>query len=447
MLRTVIQRGLSAVVALSFLTACGAASQVPRSGVAEASTNHSEIVKSMVRRTSSPASGVIQHVVFIVQENRSFNNLFNKYPGATTQDYGYDLAGAKIKLQPITLATGWDIDHSVYAFLTANNNGKNNGWGQESTGCGFPYCQYGFVPKGEVKPYWDMAKNYVLGDQMFQSHLDGSFIAHQYAIAAYANHEVDFPSGDWGCEGGPYDYVPTLNQDRSVGSNVEVCEDYPTLGDLLDGVGVSWRFYTPSLSSWNLWSSYSAINHIYNGPDWANVISPPAQFISDVQNGKLAQMNWIVPTWQNSDHAGAGSKTGPAWVTSLVNAVGNSQYWNSTQIFIVWDDWGGWYDPVLPIYKDYDGLGYRIPILMISPYAKQGVVTHVQYEMASVLRFAEDLWGTTQLAAADARAADPANDPALDFTQAPRPFKSFAAGPYDHSESRGPKEHVAAYGD
>jgi phospholipase C len=228
---------------------------------------------------------------------------------------------------------------------------------------------------------------------------------------------------------------------------VPVCEDYSTFGDLLDGVGVSWRFYTPSLGSWNLWSAYSAINHIYNGPDWANVISPPDQFIEDVQNGKLSGMTWIVPSWQNSDHAGSGSKTGPAWVASLVNAVGNSQFWNSTAIFIVWDDWGGWYDPELPIYMDYDGLGYRIPLLMINPYAKQGVVTHVQYEMSSVLRFAEDLFGTGQLAASDARAADPANDPAFDFTQSPRPFQNFPAGRFDHSESRGPAEHVGAYGD
>ena len=81
---------------------------------------------------------------------------------------------------------------------------------------------------------------------------------------------------------------------------------------------------------------------------------------------------------------------GPAWVASVVNAVGESQFWNSTAIFIIWDDWGGWFDPVQPVYEDYDGLGFRVPLIVISPYAKKGYVTHVQYETASVVRFIED---------------------------------------------------------
>ena len=83
-------------------------------------------------------------------------------------------------------------------------------------------------------------------------------------------------------------------------------------------------------------------------------------------------MSWVTPTWANSDHAGSGSNTGPSWVTSLVNAIGESQYWDSTAIFIFWDDYGGWYDPEPPAYADYDGLGMRLPMLIISPYAKKG---------------------------------------------------------------------------
>jgi len=399
----------------------------------------------------SPAAGVIQHVVFIVQENRSFNNFFVGYKGATTQKFGYNKSGARIKLTAMTLAATCDIDHSANAFFAAYDNGKNDGWDSESQNCGANY-PYRYTQRSDVQIYWDMAKEYVLADQFFQSHLDGSFIAHQYAIAAYANHEVNFPSSSWGCEGGTNDVVPTLNADRSYGPNVPVCEDYPTLGDLLDTAGVSWRFYTPSLQSWNLWSSYSAINHIYQngqGPDWLNdVISPETKVTADIQNGTLAGMTWVVPSWANSDHAGSGSKTGPGWVSSIVNAVGNSQFWNSTAIFIVWDDWGGWYDPVLPIYKDYDGLGYRIPCLMISPYSPNGSVTHVQYEMSSVLRFAEDLFGTGQLAASDARAADPADDPgAFNFSQSPRKFKDFLADRYSVGGASRPAHFHAAYGD
>jgi phospholipase C len=105
-----------------------------------------------------------------------------------------------------------------------------------------------------------------------------------------------------------------------------------------------------------------------------------------------------------------------------VNAVGQSKFWDSTAIFVIWDDWGGWFDPVVPVYKDYDGLGFRVPLIMISPYAKAHYVTHVQYESSSVLRFVEDNFGLKPLAQSDRRAANPAND-AFDFNQKPITFK------------------------
>ena len=222
------------------------------------------------------------------------------------------------------------------------------------------------------------------------------------------------------------DTVTTLNPDRSYGPNVPVCEDYPTLGDELDAAGVSWRSYSyPYNLDGGLWNAYAAVNHIYQGPDFKNdVITPADQFITDVAGGKLAGVTWITATFENSDHAGFKSRTGPQWVASLVNAVGQSKFWDSSAIFIIWDDWGGWYDPVAPIYMDYDGLGFRIPMIAISPYAKQGYVTHVQYESSSVLKFMEDTFGVSALAASDARAADPAND-VFDFNQAPRTFAPF----------------------
>ena len=102
-------------------------------------------------------------------------------------------------------------------------------------------------------------------------------------------------------------------------------------------------------------------------------------------------MSWITPTWENSDHAGSGPNTGPQWVASIVNAIGESKYWNSTAIFIFWDDYGGWYDPEPPAYVDYDGLGMRIPMLIVSAYAKKGHVSHVHYEHGSMLKFIEDI--------------------------------------------------------
>jgi phospholipase C len=413
---------------LFFAVFCTAACS-PRDAVSPGPTasrsSHAPTHDALRRRSVS--GGLIQHVVFIIQENRSFNNLFMGFKGAKTQKYGYDTSGNKIALHPQSLSTSWDIDHSSYGFFAAYNGGKINGWNNEGGCCNLPpNAPYAYVPKNEVKVYWQMAQQYVLADEFFQSNLDGSFVAHQYAIAAYSNHEVNFPSSDWGCQGGPDDTVVTLNANRSYGPSVPVCQDYPTLGDELDASSLSWRSYTyPYDADGGLWNAYSAVNHIYSGPDYQNdVIESANRFSHDVDTGTLSAVTWITPTFENSDHAGFNAAGGPAWVASLVNAVGESQFWDSTAIFIIWDDWGGWFDPVAPIYVDYDGLGFRIPMIAISPYAKQGYVTHVQYETSSVLRFVEDNFGLNPLAASDARAADPASD-IFDFSQPPRTFTPF----------------------
>ena len=398
------------------------------------------------------ASGKIQHVVIVVQENRSFNNLFYGYPGAKTATFGYDSNGNKITLQPLGLETNWDIDHSSNSFFAACNgtgsipgtNCRMNGFNNEYAGCGHfgePKCpnadpQYSYVPQTETQPYFDMAGQYVLADRMFASNFDASsFISHQYIISGQAESAVNYPSSSWGCPGGPQDKISEVGPQRQVPDGSEVvCWDPTTLGDELDKAGVSWGFYAASTNDvGNIWSAYQAINHIYqggNGPDWKNdVITPPSQFLNDVSNGNMRTVSWVTPTWANSDHAGSGSKSGPSWVTSIVNTIGTSKYWNSTAIFILWDDYGGWYDPVAPKYVDYDGLGLRIPMLIISPYAKQGYVSHVPYEHGSILRFIEDQFHLPRLAASDKRAKSPAKD-AFNFSQQPRKFVQFNA-PYD----------------
>ena len=172
-----------------------------------------------------------------------------------------------------------------------------------------------------------------------------------------------------------------------------------------------------------IWSAYQNVNHIYNGADWAkDVISPQTNFFSDVSNGKLRDLTWITPTCDNSDHAGCGSKTGPSWVASLVNAIGESKYWDSTAIFIFWDDYGGWYDPAAPKKLDYDGLGMRLPLLIVSAYAKKGLVSHTHYEHGSILKFVEETFGLPALAASDKRATAP--DDAFDFNAPPRKFQT-----------------------
>ncbi len=382
---------------------------------------------------SSTGAGKIEHVVYIVQENRSFNDLFEGYPGAHTVSKGKTSDGKTIELRPVSLRKVYDIDHSAKAmFAACNGKGslpgtkcRMNGFDLEGARSGPPNPQYVYVPHEETKPYWDMAREWVLVDRMFQSQVDESFVAHQYIIAAQAHSSVNVPPLGWGCAGEPGDYVRTLTQKRTYGKKQLPCFDYTTLGDELDTAGLPWRFYTSQYNGFDIsgfWSAYQAVRHIFEGPDWKkDVIVPQTQFLTDVAAGNLASFTWITPTCTNSDHPTCGGGTGPSWVTSLVNAVGKSKFWKSTVIFVQWDDWGGLYDPEPPPFRDYDGLGFRVPLIVISPYAKKNYVSHVQLETASVLRFAEDLYGLPQLSAADARATSPALD-CLDFTQRPRKF-------------------------
>jgi phospholipase C len=401
---------------------------------------NSEPVATQPVRIHRQASGKIKHVVIIVQENRSFNNLFYGYLGAKTAKYGYDSYGQKIKLLPVGLETTWDIDHSSSSFFAACNgtgsipgtNCRMNGFNNEYVSCGgssnpcpIKHPQYAYVPRSETAPYFAMAKQYVLADEMFASNFDASsFISHQYIISGQALSAVNYPYGAWGCPGGSGDLIATVGPQRQIPYGYEiVCWDPTTLGDELDKAGLSWAFYGVSYSGYpGGWIAYQAIKHIYYGPDWSkDIISPPSQFLTDVASGNLRNVTWITPTCANSDHAGCGSNSGPSWVASLVNAVGQSKYWNSTAIFIFWDDYGGWYDSVPPAYVDYDGVSFRLPMLIVSAYAKQGHVSHVHYEHGSILKFVEDQFGLSRLAASDTRAKSPARD-CFDFTKPPRFF-------------------------
>jgi len=414
---------LAGAFVLFSLTGCASAAMPPSTVRADAA----------LRPLAGTGAGKISHIVYVIQENRSFNDMFEGYPGAQTVSHGQNSHGKEIVLQPISLKTNYDMDHSADGmFAACNGTGKlpgtdcrMNGFNLEAEyGHGPHNGQYAYVPHSESKPYWDMAREWVLADEMFASQLDESFVAHQYAIAAQAHGSVNVPSYYWGCGGGRTDQVRRITQQRVLGTFQLPCFDYQTLGDELDDAGLPWRFYTSPYHKplGGFWSGYQAIRHIFSGPDWkTDVITPQKQFLTDVAAGKLASFTWITPLCANSDHPACGGGFGPSWVASIVNAVGKSDFWDSTAIFVQWDDWGGLYDPVAPPFKNYDGLGFRVPLIVISPYAKKNYVSHTQYETASVLRFAEDLFGLPRLADADRRSASPAGE-CFDFSQKPRPF-------------------------
>ncbi len=243
---------------------------------------------------------------------------------------------------------------------------------------------YSYINPSETEPYWTLAKTFTLGDRMFQSNTGPSFVAHQYMIAGQSAHASENPTGGvWGCDAAAGATVALLGPNGTdLLPGVFPCFDYKTMADLLDAKGITWRYYAPgpTTDSFYIISAYQAIRHIRYGMDWtSDVISPETQVLTDIANGKLAQVTWIVPSFNNSDHPGAPPQ-GPDWVASIVNAIGASQYWNSTTIFIAWDDWGGFYDHVLPPQTDDMGLGFRVPVIVVGPYAKRGYVSHVTHE-------------------------------------------------------------------
>ena len=134
------------------------------------------------------------------------------------------------------------------------------------------------------------------------------------------------------------------------------------------------------------------------GSEWqTNISSPETNIFSDISNGRLAAMSWVIPDLENSDHPSSGTDTGPSWVASVVNAIGESSYWPTTAIVVVWDDWGGFYDHEPPPFIDnWGGLGFRVPMLILSPYAREtsssqpGYISHTQYEFGSILKFVEE---------------------------------------------------------
>jgi phospholipase C len=395
-----------------------------------------------LRELDGTGAGKIKHIVYIVQENRSFDNMFYGYPGADTAKSGKNSHGKTIALEPYPLGHAYTIDHSAQAmFAACDGKGhtpgtecRMDGFNKEQSCCGPANPEYVYVPHDQSKPYFDMAHEGVLADRMFQSQLDESFVAHQYIIAAQADDSVDLPSGRWGCHGGKFDVVSTIVGNRNPdGPLRKPCYTYQTLGDELDRAHLSWRFYAATYGSASSdggaeWSGYMTVKHIWDGPDRKNIIAPNWSFITDVRAGKLANFTWITPVCDDSDHVNCNGHYGPSWVSALVNTVGESPFWDSTAIFIQWDDWGGLYDHVPPPYKGIDSLGFRVPLIILSPYARRDHVSHVQYETASVLRFAEDLYGLGHLAAADRRAASPAQD-CFDFSQSPLPFVKIDA-PY-----------------
>jgi phospholipase C len=370
------------------------------------------------------AGNPIKHFVIVVQENRSFDNIFKGYPGADSATTGVS-RGKTIPLQQATWEMN-DISHYYPDAMTDYDGGKLDGFSILSNRNAYVYMK-----RSLVSTYWTMAKQYALGDHMFSTEWGPSFTAHQMIIAGTTaispqRSIVDLP-GDGGglhfCGAtGPGNTSLLTNTKQYLASQGPYpCFSYPTMATSLDKAHVSWRYYYPAKGGNDLWDPFKAIKAVYSGPDWANIVTSPSQILTDAKAGKLAGVSWVVPDYENSDHPGTHSSTGPEWVAAIVNAIGTGPDWKTTAIVVVWDEWGGLYDHVAPPQKYYFGLGFRVPCLIISPYAKAGYVSHTVYEFASPLKTIEQIFGAPSIGTTDVTANSMLDS--FDFTKPPRPFK------------------------
>jgi len=406
------------------------------------------------------SAAVIQHIIVIFQENRTPDNLFQDpvlmSRGADIGASGFNSQGQTIELSPIDLGTAgtnpqnFDLSHANSAFVSMYDGGKMDGADLipciSSANCP-ANPQFMFVKPSDVQPYFAMAEQYTFGDRMFQTNEGPSFPAHQFIISGTSAptstsnlFAAENPSASpAGCIAPSTELVTMIDPGGSESSTQYPCFDHPTLTDFLDVAGVSWRYYTPSAGS--IWTGPDAISHICQaesisgiltctGPDWTNnVIIPEWQILGDIPSGNLAQVSWVIPDGTHSDHPASNDGSGPSWVGSIVNAVGNSPYWANTVIIVTWDDWGGWYDHVAPKVIN-DGIswgsgyvyGFRVPLIVISPYARAAHISHVTHDFGSVLKFIETTFQLPSLGYADASADDLSD--CFQLTQSPIQFQT-----------------------
>jgi phospholipase C len=420
----------------------------------------STVVPAQMSARSASSSSYISHVIVMIQENRSFDDLFATFPGADGTTKGKIKGRRPIKLKEVSLLGHCDFGHSYKGFIRDYDGGKMDGFTSSGTGdcTGSKTAEYQYVNPSQIAPYWDIADEYVLADHMFQTQGSGSYTAHQDLIrgattidSSQTESLVDFPTQHpWGCDSpagtltsllvwassklsyegnkGPF---PCSNKFPGSGSS------YATLRDLLDAKSVSWKYYSPPVKNGvgGYWNAFDTIAPVRYGSEWGTNVTTAEPFqneiFDDISSGTLPAVSWLIPDESGSDHPGAGNTkdVGPDWVASVVNAVGESSYWNSTAIIVVWDDWGGFYDHVPPPFFDnWGGLGFRVPMLLVSAYARQGTgsqggyISHTQYEFGSILKFIEDNWDLGSLGTTDSRATSVVD--CFDFTQSPRKFTS-----------------------
>jgi len=400
------------------------------------------LVRVRIRHASAAQTSIppglekLQQFVFIMQENRSFDSYFGTYPHTDGLPPNICLSAPQL---PSCVATyhdtndvnrggphGWnnahgDIDNGLMdGFLTQSFLGISTNDCKPPA----PNCTPGTDPRdvmgwhdfNQLPNYWSYANLYVLQDRMFESVASYSLPAHLYMLAAQS--------------GG---YVGSTGQPRPTTYN------FPEITELLTSGQIQWKYYVTSGTTpdtddgevignptqqqtdpkaYTLWNPLPAFPAVKNDAAQWNRLVDSSTFYTDAANGTLPQISWVIPSGAVSEHPPSGIRDGMAYVTGLINAVMKGPQWNTTAIFVAWDDWGGFYDHVYPPQIDKYGLGLRTPAMVIGPYARQGFVDHKTYSFESWLKMIEERFQVNSMTARDNAANDMMD--AFDFTQSPR---------------------------
>ena len=378
----------------------------------------------------------IKYVVVIVKENHSFDNYFTGFPGAESSKTAKLSNGTTITRPkaPDGDLPG-DISHSRASFLKDYDSGKMDGF--DTIVSGDPMRPFYRYTEAQIPSYWAYARNFALFDHFFSTLGGPSSPGHFAIISSQTPHygNATCSDGTDDCLSGCRDTtgtteVPVYNPNTCAVSTAPACFDVPSVVDMLPA-GLTWRTYGGG-SGHNVGTAFGLVKGIGEaGPVRDAHFFPYSQLYQDIDSGNMANFTHVdVASAPNgaSEHPPNAPCTGENFTVNIINKIMQGPHWNETAIILTWDDFGGWYDHVKPpVEKCANGqffnVGFRLPALVISPYAKQAVIKTVT-EQASIPRLVEDLFGMPRMATLDPNARDAkvgSMMDAFDFTQAPRP--------------------------
>jgi phospholipase C len=394
------------------LTICAATAWLTGCGVSQSLVGPPQGPPQTANSGSRHESRTIRHVIVVVQQNRSFDNLFAGYPSADAPTTGLTSTGKRVELRPISLKLKEQLCAAdPRAFQIAYAGGRMDGW--NLLDAEDPLCPYTRVDRNETQPYWDLARRFALADRMFESTHYGDFANQLYLVAgttklATQTFDVLYPSSaPWDCDAPAGTRTSLLKQGElePFEGPFPCFTQFPTIANLLDDAHVSWKAYFGAKNgSRSLWNPFAAIKYVAGGRDRTRNLSYPASnLFSDLKGNRLAAVSWVFSPPRVSDSPG--NDGGPQWVNAIVAATEQSSYWSHSAIIVVWDDAddGEFYDNAKPSQISELGLGFRVPLIVISPYSKRGYVSSTPYQFGSILKFIEENWSLGSLGATDVR--------------------------------------------